>query len=132
MLAERIELDVPHAHQILVPLLVERVADDVGNGHLIAAREPVERRLDPSGRPSQAFPRRVFAELLEHLADERLERRARRAGHGRSRGGGGMHLSGLHLLTSPGSPPRFDPSPTEGFGFGAARPTTASRPPPPP
>src|SRR5260370_12315119 len=110
MLAERIELDVPHAHQILVPLLVERVADDVGNGHLIAAREPVERRLDPSGRPSQAFPRRVFAELLEHLADERLERRGRRAGPRPAPGGGGGAGPGPSLLPVPWDAPSFLPA----------------------
>src|SRR2546430_4431545 len=43
MLAQRVDLDVAHADQVLVPLAVQRVADDVGDGHVVApraAREP--------------------------------------------------------------------------------------------
>src|SRR6266581_2852291 len=77
VLAQRVDLDVAHAHQVLVPLAVQRVADHVRDRHVVAAGEPLEGRLDAGRRLTQALPARVLAELVEHLADETFERRAR-------------------------------------------------------
>src|SRR2546425_10151070 len=67
VLAQGVDLDVAHAHQVLVPLAVERVADHVGHGHVVAAGEPLERRLDASRRRPEALASRVLAVLIEHL-----------------------------------------------------------------
>src|SRR5438552_3280412 len=75
MLAQRVDLDVAHADQVFVALAVQGVADDVGDGHVVAPREPLERRFHARGRLAQALPRRILAELREHVAHQRLEYR---------------------------------------------------------
>src|SRR5207249_1426066 len=105
VLAQRVDLDVADAHQVLMPLAVQRVPDDVGHRHVVAAREPLEECLDPGRRLAQPLAGRVVAQLGEHLPHQGFERRARaRSG----RGGQRLHVlvvkavqaRGLDLVSS--------------------------------
>src|SRR3989454_871682 len=105
VLAQRVDLDVAHADQVLVPLAVQRVTDHVRDGHVVAAGEPFERGLDAGRRLPEALPARVLAQLVEYFAHETFERRAG-AGRGHRRQGLGVLLveavqaGGLHLVAS--------------------------------
>src|SRR6266550_3953257 len=105
VLAQRVDLDVAHAHQVLVPLAVQGVTDHVRDRHVVPAGEPLEGRLDAGRRLTQALAARVLAELIEDLAHQTLERRAR-AGRrdGRQRLGmlvvEAVQAGGLHLVAS--------------------------------
>src|SRR5205814_1201021 len=105
MLAQRVDLDVAHADQIFVALVVQGVPDDVGDGHVVAAREPLERRFHAGGRLAQALPGGVLAELREHVAHQRLEHRPPFGGRQRLERLGvllveAVQASGLHFVAS--------------------------------
>src|SRR5205814_4426886 len=105
MLAQRVDLDVAHADQIFVALVVQGVPDDVGDGHVVAAREPLERRFHAGGRLAQALPGGIFAELREHVAHQRLEHRPPFGGRQRFERLGvllveAVQASGLHFVAS--------------------------------
>src|SRR5205814_1754733 len=105
MLAQRVDLDVAHADQIFVALVVQGVPDDVGDGHVVAAREPLERRFHAGGRLAQALPGGVLAELREHVAHQRLEHRPPFGGRQRLERLGvllveAVQAGGLHFVAS--------------------------------
>src|SRR5438128_12692215 len=50
VLAQRVDLDVAYAHQVLVPLAVQGITDQVRDRHEVAAGETFEGRLD-AGQP---------------------------------------------------------------------------------
>src|SRR5216117_247712 len=113
MLAQRVDLDVAHADEILVPLPIQRVTDDVGDGHVVATREPLERRLHPGRSLAQALADGIFTELHEHLAHQRLECQAPFPGghRGERRGvlrveavqAGGLHFVASHACWASGA-----------------------------
>src|SRR5207248_4034645 len=86
VLAQRVDLDVADADQVLVPLAVQRVPDDVRHRHVVPAREPLEGCLDPGRGLAQPLAGGIIPQLGEHLPHQGLERRARsRRGRGRQR-----------------------------------------------
>src|SRR5216117_2100437 len=113
MLAQRVDLDVAHADEILVPLPIQRVTDDVGDGHVVATREPLERRLHPGRSLAQALADGIFTGLHEHLAHQRLECQAPFPGghRGERRGvlrveavqAGGLHFVASHACWASGA-----------------------------
>src|SRR5712692_9221615 len=105
VLAQRVDLDVAHAHEVFVTLTVERVADHVGDLHVIAAGQPLERGFDAGGSVSEAFAHRILAQLGEHLPHQGVERRSHPGrGHRRRRRGvrvgGAVQAGRFHLVAS--------------------------------
>src|SRR5580704_12532821 len=71
VLAQRVELDVPHHDHALVPgLLEQRIANDLRGVHRVAAREELERFGDALRRLDQPLAVGIFAEQLQLAADE--------------------------------------------------------------
>ena len=69
VLAERIELDVPHHDHALVGLGEDRVADGLRHRHVVALGEEAQRRLHPLRRLDESFAPGVLAQRREHVAD---------------------------------------------------------------
>src|SRR5581483_2211783 len=71
VLAQRVELDVPHHdHALVAGLLEERVADDLGRVHRVPTREKLQGLRDAHRRLHQPFAIRILAQQLELTADE--------------------------------------------------------------
>src|SRR5205814_1679113 len=64
VLAQRVDLDVAHAHQVLVPLAVQGITDHVRDALFVPSGEPLEGRLDAGRRLTHVLRAPVLADLI--------------------------------------------------------------------
>src|SRR5690606_22356411 len=74
VLAERVHLDVPDHHHVLVVLFEDPLADDLLDREVVAPRQPLENLLHPLGRPAQPLPIRILAQPPHDLRNQVPER----------------------------------------------------------
>src|SRR5580704_13254489 len=73
MFAHTEELDVLHHHHPIGLLVEQGSIDDALDIGIIAARQKTESLLGALGRPDQAFPGRIFADLHQQLLHQRRD-----------------------------------------------------------
>jgi len=80
VLAQRVDLDVPHQHHALVPFLEHGAGDHILHGRGIPPGEPLERLVHPPRRVAESLALHILAQDLEHLPHQRRQGRGPRIG----------------------------------------------------